>query len=348
MNLSKPIQIFRAGRHTDMSGRALRFTEADLAATAAAYDPAKHEAPIVVGHPAHNAPAYGWVQSISTSGDGLTAIPSQVDAAFSEMVGAGRFKKVSASFYTPTAAANPVPGVYYLRHVGFLGAQPPAVKGLKPVEFSEIEEGVVHFGELDDMTVASIFRRIREWPIGSQGKEVADQVIPGYEVDFLQQAAARGALDDSAPGDLPPAFSEPNPKENTVTPEEKTALEAENARLKQQIADVEAKRKSDLAAARHAEHLAFAETLTKEARIAAGHAPLFTAVLDALNTETPVQFGEAGSSTPLYSAFCDALKNLPPRVEFGEFATSGKAQAPEAANPLVADAESRTARLKGV
>ena len=65
------------------------------------------------------------------------------------MVRAGRFKKVSASFYTPDSPHNPVPGVYYLRHVGFLGAQPPAVKGLAPVpvNFAEgdTEEGCVSF-----------------------------------------------------------------------------------------------------------------------------------------------------------------------------------------------------------
>jgi len=40
-----------------------------------------------------------------------------------------------------------VPGVYYLRHVGFLGAQPPAVKGLRPIELAEGEPGVIHFSE---------------------------------------------------------------------------------------------------------------------------------------------------------------------------------------------------------
>jgi hypothetical protein len=45
-----------------MSGQALAFSESDLQATVAAYDPAKHEAPLVVGHPTHDMPAYGWVQ----------------------------------------------------------------------------------------------------------------------------------------------------------------------------------------------------------------------------------------------------------------------------------------------
>lgn len=31
---------------------------------------------------------------------------------------------------------NPKPDTYHLRHVGLLGAEPPAVKGLRPVEFA--------------------------------------------------------------------------------------------------------------------------------------------------------------------------------------------------------------------
>ena len=74
-----PIHIFRAGCHTAMQGQTISFGEADIAASAAAYDPAKHEAPIVVGHPAADAPAFGWVQSLAAEGGDLNAMPRQVD-----------------------------------------------------------------------------------------------------------------------------------------------------------------------------------------------------------------------------------------------------------------------------
>ncbi len=143
-----PMQIFRAGTHVDSRGQTFTITAADLAATAAAYDPALHEAPLVIGHPALDDPAYGWVESLSVTGDGaLEAEPTQVDPAFAELVEAGRYKKISASFYRPDAAANPAPGAFYLRHVGFLGAQPPAVKGLRAVQFAApaaaAEDGLV-------------------------------------------------------------------------------------------------------------------------------------------------------------------------------------------------------------
>lgn len=56
----------------------------------------------------------------------------QVDPAFAEIVEAGRYKKRSASFYL--GADGQVAG---LRHVGFLGAFPPDVKGLKDVQFDD-------------------------------------------------------------------------------------------------------------------------------------------------------------------------------------------------------------------
>ncbi|MET4129062.1 hypothetical protein ACSSV6_002357, partial [Roseovarius sp. MBR-38] len=47
--MAQPLHIFRAGRHTAMSGQSLEFSEAQVSAIAAAYDPALHEAPIVIG-----------------------------------------------------------------------------------------------------------------------------------------------------------------------------------------------------------------------------------------------------------------------------------------------------------
>lgn len=143
------IQIFKPGTHTDNAGNTLSFSDNDLADCAAAYDPVRHEAPVVVGHPALDAPAYGWVKSLSYS-DGLVAQVDQIDPEFSELIRAGRYKKVSASFYLPHSPGNPTPGLLSLRHIGFLGAQPPAIKGLKPVSFSAHEDGVVEFGEYSD------------------------------------------------------------------------------------------------------------------------------------------------------------------------------------------------------
>jgi hypothetical protein len=146
--LPDQIEIFRAGRHVDDAGNAHEFSAADVAAIAAAYDPALREAPLTVGHPAGNLPAYGWVKGMTAEGGLLKMNPHQVEPQFAEMVQAGRFKKRSASFYPPTSPSNPTPGRWYLRHVAFLGAQPPAVAGLKDIQFSEGDAaGAVSFSE---------------------------------------------------------------------------------------------------------------------------------------------------------------------------------------------------------
>ena len=80
-----------------MNGQALEFSESDLQATVGAYDPAKHEAPLVVGHPQHDLPAYGWVQSLQFNEGGIDATPAQVNTDFADMVAAGALRKISAT-----------------------------------------------------------------------------------------------------------------------------------------------------------------------------------------------------------------------------------------------------------
>lgn len=140
-----PIHFFRAGTHVTSDGREITFTEADLRAIATSYDPQLHEAPIVIGHPKTDDPAFGWVQSLEVRPDGLHATARQVDTEFVEAVRSGAFKKVSGSFYAPRTKNNPRPDGYYLRHIGFLGATAPAVKGLQPVAFHDDDAGVLNF-----------------------------------------------------------------------------------------------------------------------------------------------------------------------------------------------------------
>jgi len=312
-----PIQIFRPGRHVSVSGDVLEFSAADLAATATAYDPAKHEAPIVVGHPRTDAPAYGWVKSLA-AGAALEATPQQVDPAFADMVAAGRFKKISASFFTPDSPINPVPGVYYLRHVGFLGAQPPAVKGLRNPEFAAGTEGVIEFGDFDDVLTAGLWRRLREWIISRFGLDEADKTIPDYTVARLDESARQP---EEAPQEAAAAaaYSEPTRKEVHVTPEEISAFEAENTRLKQLLAEWEARERAAAAAARHAGHAAFADGLLREGRLLPGHVGVCVAALDFVaGQESVVEFGEGEKKQPLGDALTAFLQGLPKQVEFAE------------------------------
>jgi hypothetical protein len=188
----KPLHIFKPGTHTAMCGTSFNFTESDLTATVAAYNPSLHEAPMVIGHPQHDAPAAGWIKSLSATAQGLIAEPQQVDATFAEQIAKGSYKKISASFYHPDAANNPVPGVYYLRHVGFLGAQPPSVKGLRPIELADDEQGVIEFSDHGHYLSADLWRRFREWLIGQFNKDTADPVV-GHRQPRRNRPPARTA-----------------------------------------------------------------------------------------------------------------------------------------------------------
>ncbi|ARR54777.1 hypothetical protein HY78_15705 [Rhizorhabdus wittichii DC-6] len=134
----RPIKIFRAGSFNSMEGEKVSFSASDLAGMVAAYDPKSDPAPIVVGHPQMNAPAYGWIGGLRLEGEHIVADPSEMLPEMTEAVRKGLYRKVSASFYPPQHPGNPKPGKYYLRHVGFLGAAPPAVKGLGTLAFAEI------------------------------------------------------------------------------------------------------------------------------------------------------------------------------------------------------------------
>jgi len=135
----KTINIFKPGKHTAMSGEEIEFSAADVQAIAQSYNPDHHKAPFVVGHPKTDDPAYGWAASLRFADGFLQAVPKQVADEFADAVNAGRYKYVSASLYPPGHAANPSADTYYLRHVGFLGGQPPAVKGLGEARFADDE-----------------------------------------------------------------------------------------------------------------------------------------------------------------------------------------------------------------
>lgn len=228
-----PIEIFRAGTHTDSHGTTLNFSESDVAAMAAAYDPALSEAPIVVGHPKADAPAWGWIKSLTAQAGRLYALPDQVDPAFAEMVRAGRYKKLSAALYGPTSPANPKPGAWYLRHVGFLGAQPPAVKGLAPVCFASGDDGYITVEFSEELSfiarLVGLLRGLRDYITEKDGAEKAEAALPSWTLDDLQEGAA---VARALPREDPSSFSEP------VNTQQENPMHAQNSLQEEKEADL--------------------------------------------------------------------------------------------------------------
>ena len=129
------IEVFRSGTHQDSSGRENEYSAGSIEDIARIYNNAiaKDEsrmAPLVKGHPESNSPAYGWVERLARRGNRLLARLKELSPEILRSVKDGKYKKISIALYPDLM----------LRHVGLLGAVPPAVKGLKNVEFADEED----------------------------------------------------------------------------------------------------------------------------------------------------------------------------------------------------------------
>lgn len=357
----KKIPAFRAGTHTDMNGKTITFNREHLIATANAYNKAVHEAPIVIGHPETDDPAYGWIDRFEVIDDELIAIPAQVEPVFGEMVDNGRFKKVSMSFYEPNNPNNPKRGVWYPKHLGFLGATPPAIKGLKPIQFSETDGSTftVNFAETNtnDM-LASIKQFFAMLPlfISTLAKaDVQEDRQEPYQPLLLPNfSEAKPANPPTNSTINPPVTTEketvmsadnqPNPTQ-TANPTTQTpatvptatapvapavvadpAVVAENETLKKRLADMEKAQEKAKVEAKTAEHVAYAEGLVTAGKLPPAQKDVAVAILSQLdNGNTTVSFGEGESAKPLSGEFKALLDSLPVNAMFGEHATRGNA-----------------------
>ncbi|GKS97026.1 hypothetical protein [Acidovorax sp. SUPP2825] len=288
------IEIFRAGTHRDDAGNTHTFTRAQLEEMAGTYNATLREAPLTVGHPKDNLPAYGWVQRVFINDAGNLAVdPHQVDPAFAAMVVAGRFKKRSASFYPPNAPHNPTPGKWYLRHVAFLGAQPPAVAGLKDIGFAE-------FGDLTEAVSFS------ETPTPIPPKEPSMSDTDKAELERLR-AEAKANADARA----------------------KAEADAKAANDRAEKAQKQVSNFAEKAAAdRRASYVSFAESEIKAGRLLPKDKNAAVAALETLATaQQPLSFSEGSSTTQVTPLEMCAwlqgqMSSRTAVVSYGEFAAS--------------------------
>ncbi|WP_275789665.1 hypothetical protein [Pararhizobium gei] len=193
-----PIEVFRAGTFSPVEGQTTTITELELQKIASSYDPETAPAPIVIGHPAMDAPAYGWVERLYVEGGKLKAMLKDTVAEFADMVKAKRYTRVSMSLFLPNSPANPKPGEMYIKHIGFLGAAAPAVAGLKPVEFSGGVEGTVSFAQdvLDFAFVQDENKALKQRlnALELEGLINDGRVLPVFKSEILSFAAS---LDES-------------------------------------------------------------------------------------------------------------------------------------------------------
>lgn len=325
------LEIFKAGTHTSEDGRVFTFTAAVVDEIAETYDPALSEAPLVIGHPTTDAPAYGWAQGLHAKEGVLYAQPHQVEPQFAEMVNAGRYKKISASIYLPDSPGNPKPGKHYLKHIGLLGAAKPAVQGMRSASFAA-DDGAVSFSmPLAGLgwTLTDLMQRFRDWLIDKEGLPTADQVIPQWQIRAITEHTAdrdepnAQAIASYAAASITKSTEKPmsDPKTEAAKVADFAAREqtltdqaAALAAREKAIADREIKARQDDAAA-------FCESLVADGKLLPVHKAATIALLMAQPAATaPLSFAEGDQSVskPAGDVLRALLTSMPKQVDFSE------------------------------
>lgn len=320
------LEIFKAGTHVAADGRKLTFTEVDLQAIADGYDPSLAEAPLVVGHPEMNAPAYGWARSLRVHDGKLYAEPHQVEPQFAEMVNSGRFKKISASIYLADSPGNPTPGKPYLRHIGLLGAAAPAVKGLRSAQFADGAASVEFSQPLTNLgsVLTDLFQRIRDRYIDKEGLQAADLIIPQWQIRSIGELTAD--RDERNAQDIAAYAAAPNHKTTEIEmsdPQKTADFAAREQALADQKADIEKRAKALAdreAKALRDDAVAFCEGLVSEGKLLPRQKSGAVELLLALPAGTALNFAEGDQSVskPASEVLRDLLGSMAKQVDFGE------------------------------
>lgn len=353
--MTKTIEIFKRGTQTDSAGTKIAFDDETLEGIASFANTGAFQVPGVIGHPKDNDPAVCWGKSYAYNRQTgiLTAEVDETDPAFAEMLTKKMYNKVSSSFFGPTSPANPNPGNFSLRHIGFLGAAAPAVTGLAPVNFAAAAD-THDFSDWDDADTAGLFRSMRDWILSKFGQADADAALPAYTVTALQENAA---IDLASPeladvanafteaGTQTPAIETPAAIETPVVQEAAVVVEmpAEAPGSKTALAGDYTEREAALNAREAA--LAAKENALAAADFSSFCAQLgasgqlngdeqhdrAAAIFESLQGSTTIDFAEEGavSATKLFK---DLLAGLPASVTFSEVAREAEAPTPDSVN----------------
>lgn len=326
------VEIFRGGKQIDSGGKE-HDGDALIDKAIETFDADYHEPPLVVGHPKDNDPAFGWVQDLKVEtvngGKVLFMKARDVVPEFEDLVNQGLYKKRSASFYPDGR----------LRHVGFLGAVPPAVKGLADLKFEDQDEALYFdFYDAGLGVVARMFRRLRDWLIEKEGKETADSIIPDWDVEYMQDEAKRPQPEPEAVQAFnEPGSGKPTKEDTTMAGEEKSFTEADLEQAKETSAaearkderkKVEAefaeKERKQRANKRDQEIADYCEKGVKEGTIAPAWVDAgLKEFMQSLEGEEQIEFSEDNKQTPL-GFFKSFLEELPRLVDFDELAGRDK------------------------
>ncbi|MEM5445739.1 hypothetical protein [Serratia marcescens] len=319
------LAVFAPGTHTAMDGRTMTFTVEDCLDMASSYDPSLSESPFVIGHPKLTAPSYGWAKRFEFRDGFLYAEPHQVNPEFAEAFNAGSYKKRSLSVYQPNTPGNPKPGHFYPRHVGFLGAVPPGVKGLPDAEFTEFAEGddnaPLEFAiPWETELLVDLLRGVRDYIVEKDGAERADLLMPQWRIRSLEELAANAAAENNSTIS-PLAYAEESnvskvdPGTASDLAARKADLDAREERIKQQ----EKASQEAAAAQRRTDIASFADGLVTAGQLLPRQKNTVVELLVSLANE-PISFADGSttvSKTP-EELLRSVLSEKPKLLDFSE------------------------------
>lgn len=306
------VEVFQAGKHTDSAGNARTWSRDDIDQIIANHDAAQ-PAPLVIGHPKTDSPAWGWTESLKRVGGKLLAKFNQVPAQLVDAVREGRYRNRSVKL------AHGADG-WKLIHVGLLGAAPPAVEGLSAIAFEAEPAGVTYqFDALDAAGLNLIARgmqKLRELIIAHFGQDEADTYVPQDDIDNLNSlAGAQRAQTDDA-DDQPQAaaaFAAQAEEDHKMDEKLKADLDAAT----QRAADAETKLAAFAAKQRTDAAKAAVDAALAEGRLTPAQAQGLPEFMASLDDASEFEFSAADGKGKQTGAafFREFLGKLPKQIE---------------------------------
>ena len=348
------IEVFKTGTHTDSSGNERTWSQSDLDKIVASYSAQNEMVPVVLGHPKTDDPAYGWVSAIKREGDILLAKFERLCPEFINWVEKGLYRNISIALGADLS----------LRHIGFLGAAAPAVKGLEntfcdqdvsfftspfsasdkfgscgvfasktltsPSSSSNVESSLLPSFSAFDKFFPPVQSKIASLRNGGDVQYAKQGSVPrfGFTFDKFGSCGVFASKTLTSPTSSSNAESSllPSFSASDKFKERNMFKKPSTAEFSAKIEELETKLEFARKTAQRQLQSDFLANLQKNAKITAEDKVRLERVFDVLST-FGAEFSEA--ENPDTISFCDELKqvltNLPQRVELSEIATSQNA-----------------------
>ena len=316
------IDLFKVGKQTDSSGHTKEWTDEELQTIVDKYNEQeeenKHRAPAIAGEHLDDKKliAYAWVKELKVEKGHLYGKFEKIDNDFKTMVNDGKFNTVSIALYPDLL----------LQHVAFLGAIPPAVKGLKAPQFSKANEQPIlltyssktkkdnsvikNYAKAGKMTLDEFIKAVVDAVKASDGDEVASNVRATME-------KLKDSVVLTAPTPEPKKDDEPKPKFSEST---------EFIALKQEIETERQKRvKIELDLQKERDSKFYSEAVRGGVMLPA-QVSSAEKVLEVIRNPKPkYRFSETEPEVMGEEVFKSFVMSYPKVIEFSEVATPERA-----------------------